>query len=190
MAAYNTGPGRLRKAMRKQGLNDYWRLKLVNEAERYVPRIVIISEIMGNPAKYGFRFTKTEFKARAPQELVRLKTPKVAVAVLDLAKEAGIDLRVLRLMNPELGTKYLPQGKRFVLAVPKGKGPKAKSWIEREVKKQVRIAKRRAKKLKARKNVGGGIAFVPVRLMVNREAVFSHVGPITDLEWAQAKRVC
>ena len=40
--AYNTGPGHLRRAIRDQGINDYWRLTLINEAERYVPRIVMM----------------------------------------------------------------------------------------------------------------------------------------------------
>ncbi|MEE2787583.1 MAG: lytic transglycosylase domain-containing protein, partial [Myxococcota bacterium] len=54
LAAYNTGPGRLRRAIKDQGIKDYWRLMLINEAERYVPRIVMIKEVLGNAERYGF----------------------------------------------------------------------------------------------------------------------------------------
>ena len=122
MAAYNTGPGRLRRAIRDQGINDYWRLTLINEAERYVPRIVMIKEILGNSARYGFHLDDLPTIKFPKQDLIRLSVARGAkIPVESLARKTGIDLRELKRLNPELGTKLMPTGHQFVLAVPKGK---------------------------------------------------------------------
>ena len=70
-----------------------------------------------------------------------------------LARKTGIDLRELKRLNPELGTKLMPTGHQFVLAVPKGKGSQVKRLLRDSVKKwQVAEAKRRKKR---RRNTRG-----------------------------------
>ena len=130
MAAYNTGPGRLRRAREKQKRRDYWRLDLYTEAERYVPRIIAAKVIMSDLSRYGFAQGIRQGWAKKPTGFVRTKlAAKRTVKVLDLAVGAGIDLRILKELNPELGTEDLPTGRSFTLAVPKGREEAVRRWL-------------------------------------------------------------
>lgn len=57
LAAYNSGSGTVSRALkknRKRGKGtDFWSLKLPKETQDYVPRLLAISKIIGNPAIYG-----------------------------------------------------------------------------------------------------------------------------------------
>ncbi len=57
LAAYNTGPGNVRKALRQAIQNGaeptYWNLKLSTETQNYVPRLIAASKLISNPQKYG-----------------------------------------------------------------------------------------------------------------------------------------
>lgn len=131
MAAYNTGPGRLRQARRLQKLEDYWRLDLYTEAERYVPRIIAAKIIMGDLPRYGFAQGIRQGWGNRPRGFVRVTLPsRREVPVLDLAVGTGIDLRILRALNPELGTDDLPTGRAFTLTVPRGKEDVVRRWLD------------------------------------------------------------
>jgi LysM repeat protein len=54
MAAYNTGPGRLRRSQSAQKHTSFWHLDLFTEAERYVPRILAVHHIMTHLKEYDF----------------------------------------------------------------------------------------------------------------------------------------
>ncbi len=57
LAAYNTGPGNVRSAMRKalkRGRDPvYWNLKLSRETSNYVPRLIAATKMISQPQKYG-----------------------------------------------------------------------------------------------------------------------------------------
>ncbi len=57
LAAYNTGPGNVRAAMRKavkRGKDPvYWNLKLSRETSNYVPRLIAATKMISDPGKYG-----------------------------------------------------------------------------------------------------------------------------------------
>ncbi|MGK0357995.1 MAG: membrane-bound lytic murein transglycosylase D [Bradymonadia bacterium] len=130
MAAYNTGPGRLRRARAQQKRKDYWRLDLYTEAERYVPRIIAAKIIMSDLSRYGFAQGVRQGWPEKSKGFVRTTlSAKRSVKVLDLAIGADIDLRVLKALNPELGTEELPTGRAFTLAVPKGREDAVRRWL-------------------------------------------------------------
>jgi membrane-bound lytic murein transglycosylase D len=61
LASYNGGPGRLQKAIKRVGVNDFWALAgkpkvLPRETREYVPMILAAIVIARNPAQYGFSF--------------------------------------------------------------------------------------------------------------------------------------
>lgn len=152
MAAYNTGPGRLRRAREQQKLRDYWRLDLYTEAERYVPRIIAAKIIMSDLSRYGFAQGVRQGWSKREKDFVRATVPaRKSIKVLDLAVGTGIDLRILRALNPELGTDELPTGRAFTLAVPKGKALKVRRWLEAaavraRTKRAPPVARKRAEK--------------------------------------------
>ncbi len=60
LAAYNSGSGRVRGAIKKnQAKNkstDFWSLDLPKETRAYVPKLIALSQIVLNPEKYGVEF--------------------------------------------------------------------------------------------------------------------------------------
>ena len=57
LAAYNSGEGRVRNAVRKNQRNnkqsDYWHLSLPKETENYVPKLLALVDIIRNHKKYN-----------------------------------------------------------------------------------------------------------------------------------------
>jgi membrane-bound lytic murein transglycosylase D len=58
VAAYNGGPGTMRKAVRRAGTKDFWEIaqkkSLRLETKRYVPKLIAAIMIAKEPEKYGF----------------------------------------------------------------------------------------------------------------------------------------
>ncbi len=66
IAAYNAGPGRVQKAIDaniKLGKKtDFWSLDLPNETERYVPKLLALSQVIKNPSRYNQKLLKINNK--------------------------------------------------------------------------------------------------------------------------------
>ena len=72
LAAYNVGPGRVRRALRRYGDLDYWtmtkRRMLPRETRNFVPSILASILIYRNPERYGFNV-----EPEAPLQYERVK---------------------------------------------------------------------------------------------------------------------
>jgi len=53
-AAYNVGGGRLRGSIKRQGVDDYYRLRLNAETGSYVYKLISVKEVIENPNQYGY----------------------------------------------------------------------------------------------------------------------------------------
>ncbi len=87
LAAYNSGEGRVMRAMRKNRKRgkptDFWSLDLPDETRGYVPKLLAISAIVEDPRRYGARLTRI---ANAPQlERVAIGSQIDLALVADLA---------------------------------------------------------------------------------------------------------
>ena len=142
MAAYNTGQGRLQRAQKRQGLEDYWTLDLYTEAERYVPRTIAIKLVMGNLEHYGFQMGIEDGWAPRETGYVKLTVPRGHdIEILDAARRSGIPYRTLRELNPEMGTDVFPSGREIVLEVPRGKEGDLRTWMTGEIARLDKLAK-------------------------------------------------
>ena len=99
LAAYNSGEGRVRNAVRKNRRNhkqiDYWHLSLPKETENYVPKLLALVDIIRNHKKYNIDLPVIPNK----QVLTYVDTG----SQLDLAYAAELaDLSVaeIQLLNP------------------------------------------------------------------------------------------
>ena len=99
LAAYNAGRGRVNKAIRKNKQRgkavDYWSLDLPRETRRYVPKLLALSKLIGNPKRYNFAVPDI---ANRPRFAV-VKTG----SQLDLAQAAelaGISEKTIHQLNP------------------------------------------------------------------------------------------
>ena len=119
MAAYNTGEGRVQRAIKfakRKGKNtNYSSLRLPRETRNYVPAIMAMAIIYKNKRRYGLEHIKTldpldETKANL----------NVTFSLKEVAKRSKISFKQLRAMNPALFLGLPPmKQKRYSLYVPK-----------------------------------------------------------------------
>ncbi len=116
MAAYNGGPGRVDRTIKKQKTNDFWKLKLPRQTMDYVPLIMAATIIAKEPEKYGF--ANIEFESELAWDEVSVDR------CLDLsvvADAVGCSTEQLHDLNPELLRKYTPPNtKDYRLKIPAG----------------------------------------------------------------------
>ncbi len=121
LAAYNVGPGRIEKIVRRRGEMDYWtmaeRRLLPRETINHVPSILAALIIFKNPERYGFDVVPDlplEFDSIRLEFQVDLKV---------VAEAAGVPVDQLRELNPELRYGITPaEPNGYMLKVPSGSG--------------------------------------------------------------------
>jgi membrane-bound lytic murein transglycosylase D len=122
MAAYNCGENRVKKEMKDQQENDFYRLKLPEETERYIYKIAAIKLIMENPESYGY--IVPESKMYKP---IKCDTLKVNITnkihITNFAKAMGTTFKMIKYLNPQIIDDYLPPGS-YNLNTPYGTGEK------------------------------------------------------------------
>jgi len=122
LASYNGGPGRLQRAVKSSGLEDFWSLSakprlLPRETREYVPMILAAIVIARHPAEYGFQF---DSETTPDYERVTLRRP---VDLRRVAEWAGTTIDQIQTLNPELRRWTTPvRDARYELKVPAGKG--------------------------------------------------------------------
>jgi membrane-bound lytic murein transglycosylase D len=118
MASYNGGPGRVQRAIKRSGQDDFWSLTsssryLPRETRDYVPMILAAVIIAKNPAKYGFDVAPIA----APETDAVLVPP--AVDLRRIAEWGGISVDEIQQLNPELRRWTTPiRGEPYKLKVP------------------------------------------------------------------------
>ncbi len=106
IASYNCGEGRVRRAMRRSGSANFWKLRrfIPKETRNYVPQYIAVTLIGSDPAKYGF----TDITYEKPIDTKIYKVDE-AIDLNVLAKCAGISLLVMKDLNPELIQHHTPR---------------------------------------------------------------------------------
>ncbi len=121
MAAYDTGPGTVQKAIEKTGYADFWMLRKLHalpaETENYVPIFLATALIAKDPKNYGFDI-QPDPPIETDKEVVYIPTDLRLVAeLIDHPVEDLIKL------NPSLlSWATPPNDPEFVLNLPKGTG--------------------------------------------------------------------
>lgn len=120
LAAYNAGEGKIMKALKKTGAEDYWALlntkQIRNETKEYVPRYIAASIIASTPEEYGFQ----DLVYHEPLEYdeVTLNSP---VDIEVIAKCAEATVEEIRELNPELRRWSTPPNVRnYTIRIPYG----------------------------------------------------------------------
>lgn len=105
IAGYNCGEGRIARSMRKAGSRNYWKYRrfLPKETRSYVPQYIAVTLIGSNPEHYGF--TNIRYQRAIDTETYKIDEP---IDLNILAKCAGIELSLIKGLNPELIQHHTP----------------------------------------------------------------------------------
>lgn len=121
MASYNAGEERIRKLLKEQRVNDYWKLHVPRETMRYVPRIIAAKEIYSQPEKY-LGLSKKDLYLPLETETVTVSVKEAQRPLTSIAEEFGTYLLELKLLNPEFKKDVLPRG-TYQIRVPRQSCP-------------------------------------------------------------------
>lgn len=115
VASYNTGPGNVKKAIRKAGGRDnFWRLKLHPETMDYVPKWIAAMIIYYNPKRYGF-VVPPDDTPRFDTITIRGSLPLTSIAGAIGEHPVGINN-----MNRALIRKATPPDRAWEVRLPVG----------------------------------------------------------------------
>jgi membrane-bound lytic murein transglycosylase D len=119
MAAYNSGPGTVQRAVQRTGYADFWQLYERNvipgETRNYVPIIVAMTIMAKNPKQYGLE--DLPFDSPLTYDKVKIDYP-VDLRLVAECVDTSVDK--LRELNPALLRMTTPKDGTFELRVPAG----------------------------------------------------------------------
>lgn len=116
LAAYNCGEYRVARAVARHRTEDFWRLRLPRQTERYVPKFLAALYILRDPDAYGINVPNVQ-----PVEFDQVRITD-ATDLSTVAKCAGTTLKVLRDLNPECLRWTTPPKTEIMIKVPRGAG--------------------------------------------------------------------
>ena len=117
-AAYNMGEDGLKGEIMVQKVNDYYKLYLNQETQRYIFRILAAKIIMSNPAKYGYVIGREDLYSPRQHATVEIKASQ-PVPLHIIAQAAGTNFKIIKDMNPQIRLYHLPSG-THLLHIPRG----------------------------------------------------------------------
>jgi membrane-bound lytic murein transglycosylase D len=125
MAAYNSGPMNVTRAVERTGYADFWDLQKMNalpeQTKDYVPIILALTLVAKDPGLYGIHVDPD------PGPEVDSVPLEHSISLRLVADATGASLNDLQALNPELVRGVTPPD--FDLNVPKGTGDKLKAEI-------------------------------------------------------------
>lgn len=128
MAAYNSGPGTVQRAVQRTGYADFWELYrrnvLPGETRNYVPIILAMTIMAKNPSQYGLDHLAVD----RPHDFdsVRIHYP---IDLRLVAECTDSSAAVLQELNPSLLRMTTPKDMDFDLHLPLGTADKFKSTV-------------------------------------------------------------
>ena len=117
-AAYNMGEEGLQAEILAQKTNNYYRLYLPLETQRYVFRIISAKIILENPEKYGFQFKQEDLYPPLRFEPVTIECFQ-EIPILIVAQAADTYFKRIKDLNPEIRGYFLAVGTHTIL-IPGG----------------------------------------------------------------------
>jgi len=123
LAAYNCGPGGVRKGMRKAGLGDnasFWDIRdnLPKETRNYVPLFIATSLVVANPDQYGVDISSINYDKEYKFDTYTVREPITLAVIAKCARTTEEEIR-------ELNTELLqgitpPNAKAYRIRIPQG----------------------------------------------------------------------
>lgn len=120
LAAYNSGPGNVNKAIRRSGgSKNYWNIRhnLPRETAGYVPAFLATMYIFEYAEEHGFKPERPDF------QLIQTDTVHVKqmISLKHVSDVTGIKIEELQFLNPAYKLDIIPkvEGKTYTLRLPR-----------------------------------------------------------------------
>ncbi|HKK88433.1 MAG TPA: transglycosylase SLT domain-containing protein [Saprospiraceae bacterium] len=118
VAAYNCGPGRMRKAIRESGSRNFWELQafLPRETQRYIPKFIAFTYLFQN----GHRFSP-EKEYPIPVEAFSTEYTVLynSLSFDEIADLAQVEKDIVEYLNPAFLKKRIPSNSEgYLLILP------------------------------------------------------------------------
>jgi len=119
LAAYNSGPGNVNKAIRRSGgQRDFWAIRpyLPRETRSYVPAFIAVNYVFEHADFYNLEPAVIAPDHRTTDTVMT----RELIVFEELSEVLSIDLEVLRFLNPNYKLDIIPSvpGKEFPLVLP------------------------------------------------------------------------
>ncbi len=120
LAAYNTGPGNVRKAIKRSGYKrDFWAIYqyLPRETRSYVPQFVAVAYTMNHIEEHNLHVETAEYAIETDTILV-----SQFISLKALSEQINVCEEDLARLNPELRRNAVPEtAKNYALIIPADK---------------------------------------------------------------------
>lgn len=118
IAAYNCGPGNVRKAIRYGGSYNYWDIRrfLPKETQQYVPRIIAVMYLM---QYYHYHNLVPRMIDKDLKYTVEIKDG-LKHSFYELSKQLDVPYRTIKSLNPQYRSAYIPANNgEYSLVIPR-----------------------------------------------------------------------
>ncbi|WP_296382683.1 LysM peptidoglycan-binding domain-containing protein [Winogradskyella sp.] len=120
LAAYNSGPGNVNKAIRRSGgYKNYWNIRqnLPRETAGYVPAFLATMYIFEFAEEHGFKPERPAFQ-NIQTDTIHVKQ---MITLDQVAETTGVKIEELQFLNPSYKLDIIPkvEGKTYVLRLPR-----------------------------------------------------------------------
>ena len=130
-AAYNAGPTRVARVLRRRGAQDrsdegvYWDVieSLPGETRAYVPKVLAARILAENPAEFGFDVRS------APAYAYELVMVPAGTWLTQVARSLDVPSSVVRELNPQFLRGRTPPGSAYPVRVPVGGTPQVMAYL-------------------------------------------------------------
>ncbi|MEX0288859.1 MAG: LysM peptidoglycan-binding domain-containing protein, partial [Flavobacteriaceae bacterium] len=120
LAAYNSGPGNVNKAIRRSGgYKNYWNIRrnLPRETAGYVPAFIATMYLFEYAEEHGLAIKKAE-RPYFETDTIHVKN---LITFDQISELVGISVQELKVLNPSYKLNIIPkmEGKKYILRLPK-----------------------------------------------------------------------
>lgn len=132
-AAFNMGEDGLLAEIKEQKTQNYFRLYLPIETQRYILRLVATKLILSDPQKFGFIIDSNDLYPLLTFDTVNV-TSTQDIPVWLIAQAAKSDFKAIKELNPEIRGHYLVKG-TWKINIPQGNKKGFKKRFDKLLKK-------------------------------------------------------
>jgi membrane-bound lytic murein transglycosylase D len=120
LAAYNSGPGNVSKAIRRSGgYQNYWNIRhnLPRETAGYVPAFLATMYIFEYAEEHGFIKAKPDFTYKETDTII----VKQMITLDQVSEVTGVEMEELQFLNPSYKLDIIPviKGENYTLRLPR-----------------------------------------------------------------------